>query len=77
MTALVPPFSYAGGKTTLAGRIVDLFPQHQHIEPFAGSLAVLLAKPPSRLETVNDLDGAIVALWKTLRDQPDELMRVR
>lgn len=37
---------------------------------------MLLAKPPSRLETVNDLDGAVVAFWKVLRDQPEELIRV-
>ena len=56
--ALKPPFTYFGGKLTLAERIAALLPPHQHyVEPFAGSLAVLLAKPPSPMETVNDLDG--------------------
>ncbi len=75
--SLAPPFAYYGGKTTLAQRIVDLLPDHRHyVEPFAGSLAVLLAKPPSRMETVNDLDGALMTFWRVLRDQPNELMRV-
>jgi DNA adenine methylase len=71
-----PPFAYYGGKTRLAGRIAALFPQHGHYcEPYAGSLAVLLAKPPARKETVNDLDSELVGFWRTLRDRPDELIR--
>lgn len=74
---LKPPFSYYGGKTTLAPRIAGLLPPHDHyVEPFAGSLAVLLAKAPSRAETVNDLDGDLMTFWRVLRDQPDELERV-
>ena len=72
--ALRPPFAYYGGKTTLGPRIAELLPKHEHyVEPFAGSLAVLLAKKPSRAETVNDLDGDLVTFWRVLRDQPDEL----
>ena len=72
-----PPFAYYGGKTTLAPKIASLLPAHEHyVEPFAGSLAVLLAKKPSRAETVNDLDGDLVTFWRVLRDQPDELERV-
>jgi DNA adenine methylase len=75
--SLAPPFAYYGGKTTLAERIVDLLPDHRHyVEPFAGSLAVLLAKPPSFMETVNDLDGHLMTFWRVLRDCPDDLMRV-
>lgn len=71
-----PPMPYFGGKTLLASRIAQLLPPHGHyVEPFAGSLAVLLAKAPSRMETVNDLDAEIVAFWRVLRDRPDELLR--
>ena len=74
---VAPPFAYFGGKTNLADRIVDLLPAHGHyVEPFAGSLAVLLAKPRSRMETVNDLDGHLMTFWRVLRDQPDDLARV-
>lgn len=77
MTALAPPFAYYGGKTSLAERLVELLPEHRHyVEPFAGSLAVLLAKPPALMETVNDLDGHLMTFWRILRDRPDELMRV-
>lgn len=70
----VPPFAYFGGKTRLADRIVELLPEHDHyVEPFAGSLAVLLAKPRSEMETVNDLDQDLMTFWRVLRDQPEEL----
>lgn len=73
---LKPPFAYYGGKTTLAPKIAELLPRHDHyVEPFAGSLAVLLAKEPTGWETVNDLDGDLVNFWKVLRDQPEELER--
>lgn len=72
-----PPFAYYGGKTTLAPEIATLLPRHDHyIEPFAGSLAVLLAKPQSSWETVNDLDDLLVNFWRVLRDRPDELAHV-
>lgn len=69
-----PPFAYFGGKTRLAERIVSLLPPHQHyVEPYAGSLAVLLAKPRADMETVNDLDGDLMTFWRVLRDRPDDL----
>ena len=72
-----PPFAYYGGKTTLAERIVDNLPPHEHyVEPFAGSLAVLLAKPRSAMETVNDLDGDLMTFWRVLRERPEDLTRV-
>lgn len=75
MTA--PPIPYFGSKQTLARRIAALFPPHSHyVEPFAGSLAVLLGKPPSTMETVNDLDGDLMTFWRVLRDNPAELERV-
>jgi DNA adenine methylase len=47
-----PPFTYFGGKTSIAPQIVRMLPAHEHyVEPFAGSLAVLLAKPQSLMET--------------------------
>jgi DNA adenine methylase len=72
-----PPFTYFGGKTSMAERIAAILPAHEHyLEPFAGSLAVLLAKPPSPMETVNDLDGDLMNFWQVLRERPEELERV-
>lgn len=72
-----PPFTYFGGKTAIAPQIVRMLPAHEHyVEPFAGSLAVLLAKPQSLMETVSDLDGDLVNFWQVLRDRPQDLERV-
>jgi len=69
-----PPFAYFGGKTRLAERIIGLLPAHKHyVEPFAGSLAVLLAKPRAEMETVNDLDQDLMTFWRVLRDRPEDL----
>ncbi|WP_079575836.1 DNA adenine methylase [Mycobacteroides abscessus] len=77
MTAVKPPVAYYGAKTSLAPRIVSMFPEHKrYVEPYAGSLAVLLAKPQSRHEVVNDLDHNLMVFWKVLRDSPEELARV-
>jgi DNA adenine methylase len=61
---------------TVGPAIAALLPAHTHyVEPYAGSLAVLLAKPTSAHETVNDLDQALVTFWRVLRERPDELAR--
>lgn len=71
-----PPTPYFGSKQSIAPWIVSLLPPHEHyVEPFCGSLAVLLAKPPSRMETVNDLDHGLMTFWRVLRDEPEALLR--
>ena len=77
MADVKPPIPYFGSKATIADWIVSLLPAHEHyVEPYAGSLAVLLAKTPSQQETVNDLDGRIVNFWRMLRTRADDLSRV-
>ncbi|MFI2334147.1 DNA adenine methylase [Nocardia rhamnosiphila] len=72
-----PPMAYYGGKTTIATRIAGMLPDHGHyVEPFAGGLSVLLAKPAARMETVNDIDGDLMTFWRVLRDRPTDLARV-
>lgn len=76
MTRLAPPMPYYGSKQTLGPAIAALLPAHQHyIEPYAGSLAVLLAKRPSPQESVNDLSRELMTFWRVLRDRPADLTR--
>lgn len=69
--------NYPGAKWGMANEIVDLMPPHRsYLEPFFGSGAVLFNKPPSAIETVNDIDGDIVNFFQVLREQPEELARL-
>lgn len=77
MTSATTVFAYYGSKNTIAEQIVDLMPPHRgYVEPFAGSLAVLRAKPASPFECVNDLDGDLMTFWRVLRDRLPDLERI-
>ena len=66
--------NYPGAKWGMAKEIVALMPPHRsYLEPFFGSGAVLFNKPPSAIETVNDIDGDIVNFFRVLREQPEKL----
>ena len=71
-----PILKYPGAKWRLAEWIIDHMPTHDsYLEPFFGSGAVFFNKPRSRLETINDIDGAIVRFFRTCREQPEALAR--
>ncbi len=73
-----PPLKWHGGKHYLATRIVALMPPHVHyVEPYAGGLAVLLAKNPEGVsEVVNDLHRGLTTFWRVLQ-QPDTFEEFR
>jgi len=74
------PFPYFGGKSKVADEVWRRFGQpKRYIEPFCGSAAVMLQRPggaPSgaRDEVINDLDGFITNFYRTVKQQPDELV---
>lgn len=47
--------------------------QGGYIEVFGGGAALLLAKPPSRLEVYNDIDGQIINLYRVAKHHPEAL----
>lgn len=65
--AIVP---YFGAKRKIAAQIVEVFGKHRsYWEPFCGSMAVLMLKPPCEMETVNDLHGDLINLARVIRDK--------
>lgn len=67
------PFPWFGGKSRAAPLIWErLGNVTNYVEPFAGSLAVLLQRPrgPGRNETVNDKDCYVANFWRALRQDP-------
>lgn len=71
--ALRAPFPWFGGKRRVADLIwARLGDVASYNEPFAGSLAVLLARPHvPRVETVNDLDCYLANFWRALQHDPE------
>ena len=68
-------FGWYGGKFSHLDWLLPLLPgAHHYCEPFGGSGAVLLNRPPSPVETYNDLDGEVVNFFRVLREQRDELI---
>jgi hypothetical protein len=67
------PFPYFGGKRRVAAEVWRRFGDVvNYVEPFAGSLAVLLGRPtPPRTETVNDADCYLSNFWRALRAEPE------
>lgn len=67
-------FGWYGGKFSHLDWLLPLLPEcHHYCEPFAGSGAVLLNRPPSPVETYNDIDGEVVNFFRVLRDQKEAL----
>mgnify|MGYP002142059421 CR=1 FL=1 len=66
------PFPYFGGKRRAAALVWEALGDVAHyVEPFAGSAAVLLARPHvGRCETINDLDGMVSNFWRAVRAAP-------
>lgn len=65
---------YPGSKWSIADWIISHFPTHKvYVEPFFGSGAVFFSKPYTGLETINDINGEIVNLFKICRENGKEL----
>ena len=70
--AIAPWF---GGKRTLAATVVqEIGPHKSFWDPACGGVSILLAKPRSSHETVNDLHGDLTNLaWVLQSDRAGEL----
>lgn len=74
---LLAPFPWFGGKSRVAGVVWEgLGDVDTYVEPFAGSLAVLLGRPKWHtgvMEIVNDADQYIANFWRAVQAAPDEV----
>lgn len=67
-----PVMRYPGGKYKMAKWIISHFPAHSfYVEPYGGAGSVLMQKPRTQGEIINDLDGDVVNVFRVLRD-PDQ-----
>jgi hypothetical protein len=74
---LKAPFPWFGGKSRVAQIVWDRFGDvDNYVEPFAGSLAVLLGRPGApQTETMNDLDCYLANFWRALAADPLEVAK--
>lgn len=65
---------YTGAKWRIANWIISHMPSHHsYLEPFFGSGAIFFSKQPSKIETINDLDGNVTNLFEIIRTNAEEL----
>jgi DNA adenine methylase len=64
-------FKWPGSKQPHLSKLLSLIPQggQPYCEPYAGSLAVLLARKPAPSEIVNDADHTLVNFYKVIQDK--------
>lgn len=72
---LQAPFPWFGGKSRVAHLVWPRFGDvANYVEPFAGSLAMLLGRPHApRIEAVNDKDAYIANFWRAVQHAPQEV----
>jgi DNA adenine methylase len=70
-----PILRWPGGKTRHLKHILPLITPHRtYCEPFAGGLAVFLAKERSQIEVINDINGDLVALYRNVQYHVDAIV---
>jgi DNA adenine methylase len=77
-TTYKPPFVYFGGKSPVAQVVWDALGADvaNYVEPFAGSAAVLFLRPQvGNIETINDADGFVSNVWRSIKADSDEVAR--
>lgn len=78
---LAAPFPYFGGKSRIASQVWARFGNpDNYVEPFGGSLAVLLGRPLPhqwwlRRETVGDYSGLVVNFFRAVAGDPVAVAR--
>ena len=69
------PIRWIGGKSRLRKQVIAVLPSHTcYVEPFAGAAWVLFAKPPSKVEVLNDIDQELINFFRVLKHKPEELI---
>lgn len=75
MAEVRAPFPWFGGKSRVSSVVWRAFGRDcpNYIEPFAGSLAVLLGRPggAGKIETVNDRDRYLANFWRAVTAAPE------
>ncbi len=70
-----PVIGWAGGKKRLLKHLLPLVPKHTlYCEVFGGGLALFLAKTPSDIEVINDINGDLISFYRCCKYHLDALL---
>lgn len=76
MSPSLSPFRYPGGKFYARKILLDFIPSHTtYAETFVGGGQVFFTKKKSLRNILNDIDPDLIATYKTIRDNPFNLIR--
>ena len=68
------PISYYGGKQKLAKTVLSFLPEHTlYCDPFLGGAAIFFAKPPSKVEVVNDTNKELINFYRVCKNRFHDL----
>lgn len=72
-----PVVKWAGGKRQLLDKITERMPKKYncYYEPFIGGAAVLFGLQPKE-GVINDINGELINLYRTIKDDPEEFNRI-
>lgn len=74
---LKPPISRMGGKSKLKNEIIKRIPDHIcYAEVFLGAGWVYFSKEKSKVEVINDLDGELINLFRSIKNHTPEVERL-
>src|SRR5690606_37080029 len=77
MKNLKTPITYYGGKQRLVSTILPLIPEHTtYVEPFVGGGAIFWAKPPSKVEIINDYNRELINFYEVCKNEFIELEKM-
>jgi len=76
LTNTKPAIRWPGGKAKLTKYLLPHIPEHNcYVEVFGGGLALMLAKPRSKMEVANDFNHDLVSFYRVVKWHCDELLR--
>lgn len=69
LSASASPLPYTGNKSCIVSTILSVMPEHDvYIEPCMGSAEVFFRKPRAEKEILNDYNGDLVNLFRTIQN---------
>jgi DNA adenine methylase len=71
MKARLSFFCWYGGKGKLFRKILPYLttPHKIYVEAYGGGASILLNKPPSPIEVLNDIDSKVVNIFRVVQDE--------